>query len=305
MAGFGYHACSLKHLNSFLMRPTIDSPKLPMSKMTVMKVLLLLAVAVSMNACSMFKSKQNIDTMPEEALYNQAHTSLENADYADASKAYQRLIARFPSGEINEQAQLDLAYSQYKDNEPDDALSTVNRFIKTYPANKHVDYAYYLRGLINFDRSGTVFERLIPGSDKDSRRDQGYNLQSFDDFSELSRRFPDSAYTADARQRMIYLRNVLAQYEINVAEFYLRNKAFIAAADRAQYVIEHYQQSPQTGDALAILTRSYLALDHKTLAEQSRQVLALNYPQHPYLTDAKWPHAPSTLRKMVPFSGHH
>jgi outer membrane protein assembly factor BamD len=276
-----------------------------MSKMTVMKVLLLLVVAVSMNACSMFKSKQNIDTMPEEALYNNAHSSLENADYAAASKAYQRLIARFPSGEINEQAQLDLAYSQYKDNEPDDALSTVNRFIKTYPANKHVDYAYYLRGLINFDRTGTVFERLIPGSDKDTRRDQGYNLQSFDDFSELSRRFPDSAYTADARQRMIFLRNVLAQYEINVAEFYLRNKAFIAAADRAQYVIEHYQQSPQTGDALAILTRSYLALDHKALAEQSRQVLALNYPQHPYLTDAKWPHAPSTLRKMVPFSGHH
>lgn len=305
MAGFGYHACSLKHLNSFLMRPTIDSPKLPMSKMTVIKVLLLLVVAVSMNACSMFKSKQNIDTMPEEALYNQAHTSMENADYAAASKAYQRLIARFPSGEINEQAQLDLAYSQYKDNEPDDALSTVNRFIKTYPANKHVDYAYYLRGLINFDRTGTVFERLIPGSDKDSRRDQGYNLQSFDDFSELSRRFPDSAYTADARQRMIYLRNILAQYEINVAEFYLRNKAYIAAADRAQYVVEHYQQAPQTGDALAILTRSYLALDHKTLAEQSRQVLALNYPQHPYLTDAKWPHAPSTLRKMVPFSGHH
>lgn len=305
MTGFGYHACSLKHLNSFLMRPTIDSPKLPMSKMTVIKVLLLLVVAVSMNACSMFKSKQNIDTMPEEALYNNAHSSLENADYAAASKAYQRLIARFPSGEINEQAQLDLAYSQYKDNEPDDALSTVNRFIKTYPANKHVDYAYYLRGLINFDRTGTVFERLIPGSDKDTRRDQGYNLQSFDDFSELSRRFPDSAYTADARQRMIYLRNILAQYEINVAEFYLRNKAYIAAADRAQYVIEHYQQAPQTGDALAILTRSYLALDHKTLAEQSRQVLALNYPQHPYLTDAKWPHAPSTLRKMVPFSGHH
>ena len=287
------------------MRPTIDSPKLPMSKMTVMKLLVLLVAAMSMSACSMFKSKQNIDTMPLEALYDNAHNSLENADYAAATKAYQRLIARFPSGEYNEQAQLDLAYSQYKDNQPDDALSTVNRFIKTYPANKHVDYAYYLRGLINFDRTGTVLERWFPRSDKDSRRDQGYNLQSFDDFSELSRRFPDSAYTADARQRMIYLRNILAQYEINVAEFYLRNKAYIAAADRAQYVIEHYQQAPQTGDALAILTRSYLALDRKQLAEQTRDVLALNYPNHPYLTDPKWPHAPSLLRKMIPFSGHH
>ena len=85
----------------------------------------------------------------------------------------------------------------------------------------------------------------------------------------------------------------------------LRNKAYIASANRAQYVIEHYQQSPQTGDALAILTRSYIALDQKGLADQTRQVLAANYPDHPYLTDTKWPHPPSTLRKMIPFSGHH
>lgn len=280
--------------------------KLPMFKLPALKVLALLALVMSVSACSMFKSKQDtIDNMPVDALYNNAHASLQNADYAAASKAYQRLIARFPSGEYNEQAQLDLAYSQYKDNQPDDALSTVSRFIKTYPTHKHVDYAYYLRGLINFDRTSGVIERYINREGSQARRDQGYNLQAFDDFSELSRRFPDSAYTADARQRMIYLRNVLAQYEINVAEFYLRNKAYVAAADRSQYVVEHYQEAPQVGDALAILSRSYLALDQKTLADQTRQVLALNYPNHPYLSDAKWPHAPSTLRKMVPFSGHH
>lgn len=280
--------------------------KLPMFTLPAPRVLAAMVLAVSLSACSMFGHKgDSIDTMPLEALYNNAHTSLENADYAAATKAYQRLIARFPSGAYNEQAQLDLAYSQYKDNQPDDALSTVNRFIKTFPANKHVDYAYYLRGLINFDRTGSFVERVLKISDSQARRDQAYNLQAFDDFSELSRRFPDSAYTADARQRMIYLRNVLAQYEINVAEFYLRNKVYIASADRAQYVIEHYQQAPQTGDALAILTRSYLAMDQKTQADQARQVLALNYPDHPYLTDAKWPHPPSTLRKLVPFSGHH
>ena len=113
------------------------------------------------------------------------------------------------------------------------------------------------------------------------------------------------ARTFQRLESMIYLRNVLAQFEINVAEFYLRRKAFIASADRAQYVIEHYQQAPQTGDALAILTRSYIGLERPQLAEQTRKVLALNYPDHPYLTDEKWPHAPSTLRKMVPFSGHH
>ena len=280
--------------------------KLPKFNLPVLKALVVIALVVSLSACSIFRSKHDsIDTMPVDALYNKAHVSLEKSDYAAAGKAFERLIARFPSGEYNEQAQLELAYAQYKANRPDDALSTTNRFIKTYPTNKHVDYAYYLRGLINFDRTGGAIERLLKRSDQQSRRDQAYNLQAFDDFSELARRFPDSAYTADARQRMIYLRNVLAQYEINVAEFYLRNKAYVASADRAQYVIEHYQQAPQTGDALAILARSYLSMDQKDQSEQVRKVLALNYPDHPYLDDPKWPHAPSTLRKMVPFSGHH
>jgi len=280
--------------------------KLPMTQLRVFKVLVVLAFAMSMSACSLFHHKRDtLDTMPVDALYNTAHDSLENSDYTAAVKAYQRLIARFPSGPYNEQAQIDLAYAQYKDNQMEDAYSTINRFIKTYPANNHIDYAYYLRGLINFDRTSGVIERYVYRENGQVRRDQGYNLQSFDDFSELTRRYPDSAYAADARQRMIYLRNSLAQFEIDVAEFYLRNKAYIASADRSQYVIEHYQQAPQTGDALAILTRSYLALDHKDLAEQTRQVLALNYPHHPYLTDPKWPHAPSTLRKMVPFSGHY
>jgi outer membrane protein assembly factor BamD len=288
------------------MRLSIGLPKLSMFPLPAIKVLAVFVLVMTMSACSIFGSKrQTDDTMSLEALYNKAHTSLENADYAAATRAYTRLIARFPSGEYNEQAQLDLAYSQYKDNQPDEALSTVNRFIKTYPANKHVDYAYYLRGLINFDRTSGFLERFTSSTGGLARRDQGYNLQAFDDFSELSRRFPDSAYTADARQRMIYLRNLLAQYEINVAEFYLRNKAYIAATDRSQYVIEHYQQAPQAGDALAILTRSYLALDHKGLADQTRKVLAMNYPNHPYLTDARWPRAPSTLRKMVPFVAHH
>ncbi len=278
-----------------------------MTARSVAKLLTVLLLATTLAACSIFGSKRGTDdNLPVDALYTKAHTSLENADYAAATKSYERLIARFPSsGEYSEQAQLDMAYAQYKDNKPDDALSTVNRFIKTYPAHKHVDYAYYLRGLINFDRTSGIIERWFKRSEAQMRRDQGYNLQAFDDFSELARRFPNGAYTADARQRMIYLRNVLAQYEINVAEFYLRNKAYIAAADRAQYVIEHYQQAPQTGDALAILTRCYIALKQDTLAEQSRKVLALNYPEHPYLNDAKWPHPPSTLRKMIPFSGHH
>lgn len=270
------------------------------------KLVILVVLVALLGACSIFGSKRNRDdNLPVDALYNKAHAALEEGRYSTASESYQRLIARFPSGDYNEHAQMELAYAQYKDNKPDDALSTINRFIKTYPANKHVDYAYYLRGLIDFDRDDGFLERFVKPDGAQTRRDPAPFLQSFDDFSELSRRFPNSAYAADARQRMIYLRNVLAQYEINIADFYLRHRAYIAAADRAQYVIEHYQQSPQAGDALALLTRCYLALKQDALAEQSRKVLALNYPDHPYLTDPKWPRAPSTLRKLIPFSGHH
>ena len=270
------------------------------------KLVIVVALVALLGACSIFGSKRNRDdNLPVDALYNKAHAALVEGRYSTAAQSYQRLIARFPSGDYNEHAQLELAYAQYKGNKPDDALSTINRFIKTYPANKHVDYAYYLRGLIDFDRNSGIMTALRGGENGQSRRDPAPYLQSFDDFSELSRRFPNSAYAADARQRMIYLRNMLAQYEINIAEFYLRQRAYIAAADRAQYVIEHYQQAPQTGDALALLTRCYLALKQDGLAAQSRKVLALNYPDHPYLKDAKWPHPPSLLRKMIPFSGHH
>jgi outer membrane protein assembly factor BamD len=282
--------------------------KLPANPTTILKALIVLALALTMSACSWFRHNGDpLDTLPLPQLYAKAHNDLVQADYSAAEKAYQRLIARFPSGPFNEQAQLELAYAQYKKNKPDDAYSTVNRFIKSNPLNPHVDYAYYLRGLINFDRTTGIVERTFTSQEvgKQTRRDQGYNLKSFDDFAELSRRFPDSAYTADARQRMIYLRNVLAQYEINVAKFYLRNKAYVASADRAQYVIEHYQESPQTGDALAILCRSYLALHQQQQADQVRKVLALNYPDHPYLKDSHWPHSPSLLRKMIPFSGHY
>ncbi|WP_329741290.1 outer membrane protein assembly factor BamD [Dyella sp. A6] len=271
-----------------------------------LKGLVLLLLVIGMNACAIFRHKgPTIDTMSLPQLYAKAHNAMVHADYSAAEQDYQRLIARFPSGAYNQQAQLDLAYVQYKDNKPDDAYSTIDRFIKTYPLQKHVDYAYYLRGLINFDRTGGVIERWFGRNSAQSRRDQGYNLKSFDDFAELTRRFPNSAYAADARQRMIYLRNILAQSEINVAEFYLRHRAYIASADRAQYVIEHYQQAPEVSDALAILCRSYLMLGQKQQAAQVRKVLALNYPNHPYLKDPKWPHSPSTLRKMIPFSGHH
>jgi outer membrane protein assembly factor BamD len=272
-----------------------------------LKIAVLVPLLLVLAACSFFhrganKGKEG-DTLPVDQLYNLATERLKDGNYDNAEKLYQRLIARFPYGSYNEQAQLDLAYAYYKDDNAEEAYSAINRFIKTYPAQKHIDYAYYLRGLINFDRTGTMLERVTQNTA--SRRDQGYALQSFDDFSQLVQRFPNSRYAADARQRMIWLRNGLAQYELNVAEYYLRRNAYVASADRAEYIVEHYQRSPQVDDALAVLAKSYTLLGRPKLAEQATSVLKLNDPNHPYLRDPKgWPKTPSTWRRVIPLSGH-
>jgi len=273
-----------------------------------LKIAVLVPLLLVLAACSFFHRGANKgnegDVLPVDQLYNLATQRLQNGNYDNAEKLYERLIARFPYGSYNEQAQIDLAYAYYKDDKPDEAYSAINRFIKTYPAQKHIDYAYYLRGLINFDRTGTMLERLSQRSA--SRRDQGYALQSFDDFSQLVRRFPTSRYAADGRERMIWLRNGLAQTELNVAEYYLRNKAYVASANRAEYIVEHYQRSPQVGDALAVLAKSYKLLGRPQLAGQAESVLKLNYPDHPYLRDPKgWPNTPSVWRRAIPLSGHY
>src|SRR5690625_91619 len=221
----------------------ISMPTLPMR---VIKLFCIAALVFGLASCSVFKGRPDLNKMEVGELYNTAHSDLQNGSYVNATRAYKRLIARFPYGKYNQEAQIELAYAQYKDGKPDDAYSTINRFIKTYPAHKHIAYAYYLRGLINFNRSGH-FAQEIFGRDARARHDQGYRLESFDDFSKLTRRYPDSKYAADARQRMIYLRNGLAHFEINVAEYYLRTRAYIAAAPRPKYVSQLYQHAPQTG----------------------------------------------------------
>jgi outer membrane protein assembly factor BamD len=240
------------------------------------------------------------ETLPVDELYAAANTSMNTGNYARATRFYTRLIARFPFGRYTEQAELELAYSQYRNNDYEEALSTTNRFIRTYPTHPRVDYAHYLRGLINFDREVGLLERYIQ-SDA-TRRDLGFARQSFQDFGELLQRFPESPYAADARQRMVHLRNELAQAELNIAQFYFRREAFIAAQSRAQYIVENYQQTPQIGDALAILTESYRRIGEDALSEQTRQVLQMNFPDHPYLTGS-WPARGNRWWQLIPIIG--
>lgn len=272
----------------------------------LLKIALLLPLLFAVGACSWFHhgKRDTLNTMTVEQLYQRAHSLLEAENWSSAQVVYQKLISRFPYGPYNEQSQIELAYAQYKDQKLDDAYSTINEFIKTYPTQKHIAYAYYLRGLINFDRIGSGMQKMFKIST--SRFDQSYALQSFDDFSTLIARFPNTAYAADARQRMIYLRNQLAQAELNVAEYYLKRKAYVAAADRAKYIVEHYQRAPQVADALAVMAKSYHQLGQQQLADQATQVLKLNYPDHPYLSrPAKWPRHHTWVWRLIPLTSAH
>lgn len=265
------------------------------------RILLLLLLLPILAGCGWFKSKKDtIETMPVEQLYEKSREMLDNGNYTRAETMYQRLIARFPFGPESEQAQLDLAYAQYKAGKPDDATSTLNRFIRTFPTHKHIDYAYYLKALVNFQKDHFFMEH-IAHLDMTAREMTGVQ-QSFHDFGELIRRYPTSRYVPDARQRMVFLRNLLAKHEIGVALYYLRRGAYVAAAKRGQFVIESYPQSSYQGDALAVMGESYTRLGETKLAEDARRVLEKNDPQHPWLK-GNWPKPKSLWRQLLPFSG--
>ena len=240
------------------------------------------------------------ETLPVETMYTEAKNNLIDEDFGDAQRYYTRLIARFPFGPYSEQSQLELAYVQFKLGKLEDATSSIDRFIRTYPRHPHIDYAYYLKAVINFDRDVSVFTRLARMDL--AERDLNGPTTSFNDFNEVISRYPNSIYAADARQRMVYLRNELARHEINVGLYYMRRGAYVASINRGKYLLENYPQSQYDGDAVALMAISYTKLGQKTLADDARRVLEKNYPNHPYLT-GNWPKKEGVLRKLNPFGG--
>lgn len=215
-------------------------------------------------------------------LYEKAKSTLDAHNFGQAIILYKSLQSRYPFGRHAEQAQLDLAYAYYKSGEPENVTATLDRFIRTYPSHPNVDYAYYLKGLTYYEQNIGFLQKILPRRIAD--RDQASARQAFDDFSELLRRHPDSRYTPDARQRMVFLRNNLADHEIAVASYYMRRKAYVAALNRAKFVLETYPSTPSNGDALAIMARSYDKLGLNELKQDAERVLTENYPDHPYIT---------------------
>jgi outer membrane protein assembly factor BamD len=242
------------------------------------------------------------ETLPVEELYALGKKELDEGDYDKAEKVFTRLVARFPYGAISEQAQLDLAFAQFKLAKYEEASSTVSRFIKMYPVSAQIDYAYYLKALINFDRENRWLAKIARLNM--SARDLGAAQQSYNDFNEVIRRFPTSKYAPEARDRMIYLRNRLALHDLDVGIFYYNREAYVSAAGRAKYLLETYPQSSVENDAVALLAAAYSAMGQDSLAQDSRRILEANDPQHPYLT-GKWPKQRSQFSALVPFSGEY
>ena len=249
----------------------------------VLLTLVLMATMLTTTGCR--KDKNVVDDRNAAELYRVSKRYMDNQSWARATSSYKMLQTRYPFGRYTEQSMLDLSYVQFKAGDSQSALSTLDRFIRTYPTHPNVDYAYYLKGLVNYEQNLGFLERMMPTRVRD--RDQSSARDAFLDFSELLRRFPDSRYVPDARQRMVFLRNNLAAYEILVAEYYIRREAYIAAVNRARYVLEVYPNTPETVEALIILHKSYIELELPKLADTSWDLLALNYPDHDYVLGNK------------------
>jgi len=243
--------------------------------MNIFRTLGVLLALLLLSACSLLPDQiDETQDWSAQKFYNEASAAMADGSYEDAIKYYESLEARYPFGQYAIQSQLDVAYAYYKDGKPDAAIAAANRFIKLHPRNPHVDYAYYLKGLVNFNRNLGFVQRFIPTDT--SQRDPVATLSSFNDFAELARRFPDSEYSADARQRMIYLRNNLAMNEMHVARYYMKRGAYLAAVNRCVTVIEKYQRTPSVKEALEIMTIAYDKLGMDDLAADAQRVLADN-----------------------------
>ena len=242
---------------------------------------LLAALLVALAACSSFSNEDETLGWSAQRLYGEAKDAQANRDWQKAIKYLEKLEARYPYGRYAQQAQLEVAYANWKDGERASAVAAADRFIKLYPNHPNVDYAWYLKGLINFyELQGPLAWLTTPDM---SDRDPKAAREAYFAFKEVVTRFPDSKYAEDSRARMRFLVNSLASNEVHVARYYMKRGAFLAAANRAQYAIEHYPQAPAVEEAMAILVKAYDSLGMSDLRDAADRVLVKNFPNSDYL----------------------
>ncbi len=266
----------------------------------------ILILAFLLGGCSLFgmDKKEETDEYADwtaEKFYTEAKQQLVEKRYDKAVKLYEKLEARYPFGKYATQAQLDVAYAYYKNDEPDSAIAATDRFIKLNPTHPNVDYAYYLKALVNYNRGIGFIDRFLPTDS--SQRDPGSALDALKEFEELINRFPNSKYADDAKQRVVSLRNNLAMYEIHVADFYMRREAYLAAARRCAEVIRKYQRTQAVPLALRTMEQAYRKLGQNDLADDAARVYAFNYAQGVPGQAKDLVYEPSAMERLWHFVG--
>jgi outer membrane protein assembly factor BamD len=252
------------------------------SKLSVVPVTVTLALLLSVMAGCSSKVIDPTGTWSPNKLYSEAKDEARSGAYDKAIPMFEKLEGRAAGTPLAQQAQLEKAYAQYKSGEQAQAIATLDRFIKLHPASPALDYALYLKGLVNFNDNLGLFGSI---SRQDlSERDQKAAKESFESFKELATRFPESRYTPDATARMGYTVNSLAQSEVHVARYYYSRGAYVAAINRAQAAIADYRDVPALEEATFIVFKSYDALGMTQLRDDTRRILEKTYPKSEFLT---------------------
>jgi len=241
---------------------------------------MVVTAAALLTACGSTPKEDELNNSPEK-LYAQAKEDMASGSYDRAIKTLERVEGRASGTLIAQQALLDQAYAQWRLGERTQAITVLDRFIKLHPSSPALDYAFYLKGLINFN-DNLGFLSSISRQDM-SERDQQASRDAHQAFQQLVDQFPDSKYSPDARQRMDYIVNSLADYEVHVARYYYRRGAYVAAANRAQLALKDYPQSPALEEALYIMAASYERVGLTQLRDDAQRVLLKNFPNTPYM----------------------
>ncbi len=260
------------------------------------KIAFILCLSFFLQACNSFSSekKEEYAGWTVEQFISASKEELANEKYKKAIELLEQLDSRYPFGSHSAQTQLDLTYAYYKNGDSEAALASADRFIKTNPRHQNVDYAYYLKALINFNRDLGFLDRYVPSDS--TQRDTLFTETAYLSFKELVRRFPNSQYIADSKQRMVFLRNAMARHELHVTRFYMDREAYVAAANRANYIIQNYANTPAVPYALEIQIEAYNILGLQELEGQSSRIYTYNYPEGPQVPEAD----PSNV-VVVPF----
>lgn len=242
----------------------------------ITRTILLFTLGLLLAACGTAVKEVDVTAgWSAEQLYRSAKRHLEKADYTIAIEKYETLESRYPFGKFATQAQLDVAYAYYKYDEPEAAIAATERFIKLNPRHEAVDYAYYLRGLVNFGRGGSILDAVY---ERDlAEYDKTILQAAFNDFHLLIRKYPKSIYALDARQRIVFLRNEIARADLKIAQYYASRDAWVAAANRAKSILQSYPRTTAIKPALEIQLQAYQQLGLDDLATDTQRIIDLNY----------------------------